>query len=461
MNDTTDALIYKGEAVATRHACKDMIEARAKQENITEDAAWEIIQKELIAYLDHQIERRAQKAYGKGVGQGGGRNASGPAARPEEGSSGINGNVLDTLPEDAIPQSIRDQGMSIMEAIASGRFKLEGEHPLANTLRQTILSTEGLAPDAAAEAMRVAKSAMHQVEFDMPGLQYPHFKSSVRVMPSDINRTSLFHVGSNNLPRRACKNERLGRIGDGVNIFYQGEELRQTDEAVFRQLIHVARGLKPWDWIYIRQCSFLKDAKGTSRRLGGKDSKELHEIIMRLRAGLLFIQSKRRGSFITCNLLSDYEGSGNEQRVRLDPRVILLFDSYATLDEAIIYSLSGVAQKMYNYIQTVGHTGLHPILITNLFELCYGRREYLVKEYKKQVAAKSRPDDTKESAQKRAELAISKKFSDFHRKSMPAALDELKEHGLIVAYDINRKEEKVSIVKANRVPAGQGPSGDQ
>lgn len=436
-----NTLVYEGKVIARRSDCLDLIQQRADYDQVSLDEAWVLIGRDLIAYFKNEAARRDKK--GTAVAAARSRNASPngllalDAPTPPEGDAAINGNEIESLPE------------GIMEALATGKIKLLGEHPRAELLRKTVPRVEGLAPEEAAPLIKEAQRAMQQLELDMPNIQYPYAKTSLRIMPSDINRTSLFHVGSNNLPRRFCKNERLGRIGDGVMIYYQGEELRQTDEAVFRQLIHVARGHKPWEPIMLQQCAFIKDSKATKRHLSGKDSKELHDIIMRLRAGLLYIQSKRRGAFITCNLLADYQGIGDKQMVKLDPRVVLLFDSYASLDETIIYSLSGVAQKIYNYIQTIPHTGLHPILISNLFELCYGRREYLVKEYKRQQAGK--PGDDETSSQKRAELAIAKKFSDFHRKNLPAALDELKAKELIIDYVINRKDEKVSIVKSPRL----------
>lgn len=443
MDDKTDSLFHEGKLVATRKDYKERIQARVANEHITEDQAWASIREELLGLIAKDTASKAKKAAKGGSNPpptaAHGRSdppGSPPTSNQSQGQGGLNGNLLDGLPEDAVPQELKGKGITVMDAIASGQLKLSGEHPAAEVLRKTITHT-----NEASEAQR-------QIELEMPGLQYPQLRQTVRIMPSDFNRTSLFHVGSNNLPRRFCKNEKLGRVGDGVTIFYQGEELRQNDEAVFRQIIHVARGNKPWEWISVKQAKVIQDAKGTKRHLSGKDTKEYHDTIMRLRAGLLLIQSKRRGAFITCNLLSDYEGVGDEQRVRIDPRVALLFDSYAALDENVIDSISGVAQKIYNFIQTIPHSGIHPILIKNLFELCYGRMEYLVKEYRRQLASKPKKDGEEGiSDQKRAELAINKKYSDFHRKNLPMALDELKSIGLIISYEINRKDDKVAIVK--------------
>lgn len=437
IDENADALLHAGRLIASRSDYKESIQARAVNERITEGQAWANIQKELLSLIAKDDATKATKKAGRAVPQSAQRSGPTTVQPPVDGTPGrLNGNLLDELPDNVIPADLIKKGLTTLGAIASGQLKLNGEHPAAELLRKTVSPTEE------------ASEARRQIELDMPGLQYPQLRQTVRIMPSDFNRTSLFHVGSNNLPRRFCKNEKLGRVGDGVTIYYQGEELRQTDEAVFRQIIHVARGKKPWEWISLKRCNLIKDAKGTQRHLGGKDTKEHHDTVMRLRAGVLLIQSKRRGAFITCNLLAEYEGVGDEQRVRIDPRIALLFDSYAALDEAIIYSISGVAQKIYNFIQTIPHSGIHPILIKNLFELCYGRTEYLIKEYRRQAATKGAKDsDEATTDQKRAELAIGKKYSDFHRKNLPMALDELKSIGLIISYEINRKDDKVAIVK--------------
>lgn len=440
MDGKQDLLYHDGELVAKRTDYEARIQQRVEHEGITEERAWADIQTELVRFIELSKAAKRAKGGATSARPSMGTTRSFPAVvSPADGTGRQNGNLIEGLSEDSLSAELKGKGVSIMDAIEAGSLKLSGAHPTAELLRRTVSPTED------------ATEAQQQIELDMPGLRYPQVKQTVRIMPSDFNRTSLFHVGANNLPRRFCKNEKLGRVGDGVTIFYQGEELRQTDEAVFRQIIHVARGKKPWEWISLKRCRLIQDAKGAKRHLSGKDNKEHHDIIMRLRAGLLLIQSKRRGAFITCNLLAEYEGVGDEQRVRIDPRVALLFDSYAALDEAIIYSISGVAQKIYNYIQTIPHSGIHPILIKNLFELCYGRMEYLVKEYRRHLATRSKDRKDGEegmSDQKRAEVAINKKYSDFHRKNLPMALDELKAKGLIISYEINRKDDKVAIVKS-------------
>lgn len=445
-----DQLIVDGKVITTRDQCQEMIELRASERGISHDEAWAVVQKEVLLYLDDG-KKTAQPTSTGGAAKGvahrsDGKGRGGQVLRPgdpdpNEGAHNLirtNGNEVD-LTGGRVPGVEEGEEGNLLDALARGELKLMQEHPDAEILRRTAPQTTGLPPDKAAQLLEDASLAQRLVEQTRAHLQYPLFRSTARVMPNDLLRTSLFHASSNNVPRRYCKNEKLGTIGSGVTIYYQGEELRQTDEAVFRQLITEARGSAPWDWISLSQCQFIKAAKGTGRHMSSEDNSEFKDIIMRLRSGLLLIQSRRRGAFITCNLLTDYEGLGKEQRVRFDPRIVLLFDGYTAIDESILYSLKGISQKIYSYLATIPHSDLYPISVKNMFELCYGRIEYLVKDFRRRNEHKS---------QKEAEVAVAKKYSDFLRKNLGKALTELqKKKGVILSFEIDYKEEKVEIVK--------------
>jgi len=436
---TTDRVIVDGELLATRSSMQTRIEQRAKEKDISFDDAWASIAQEIVDYHQDRKGGGSKRPDDAGIRKQTPQVATSPISSNKENEYHIvlNGNTIQDLTDDMLPKELKDQGIGIMDALASGKLKIEGEHQLAEHLLHSAPRALGPSVDEDDPLRMKALEAVKVITASRPSIQYPLLPQSVRVMPSDFNRTSLFHVGSNNLPRRFCRNEKLGRIGNGITMFYYGEELRQTDEAIFRQLIHVARGRRPWEFIELSQCPFIRDAKGATRRLGARDLKEVNDIIMRLRSGLLFIQNKRRG-FITCNLIREYEGEGANRRLLLDPRIVLLFDSYAAIEEQLLNKLSSVAGKIYSYAATVPQTGLYPILVTSLFELCYGRTEYLEKEYLRRNPSRKAGD---------AELSVQKKFSDFKRKILPPALDELKDHGRIATWEFKEKNTKVVIIK--------------
>jgi len=411
-------LIVDGQVITTRKQCQELIEIRARENDITHDEAWRVVQAEIVRYRsDPELSPRAK--------------AVSPQTAAPPGVTQINGNTADMA-------ALLSNDHDLSDVLITGKV-IEGEHPAARLLRKTIPKIAGVVTEDVALLRAEAELAKEQLRTMGVPVQYPLFRSTERIMPNDLLRTSLFHATSNNVPRRYCKNEKLGSVGSGVTIYYTGLELRQTDEAMFRQLLMEARGLAPWDWISLTQCRFLKAAKNTDRHLSSEDNNSLSEIILRMRSGVLLIQSKRRGAFVTCNLLEGYEGEEREQLIRFDPRIVLLFDSYSVIDESVLTSLKGAVQKIYGYLATVPHSELYPISIRNLFETCYGVTEYLVRD-----AMVRNPKLT----MKEAQTAVAKKYSDFLRKNLRKALEILRDDTRVIAsFEIDFREEKVMIVK--------------
>jgi hypothetical protein len=75
----------------------------------------------------------------------------------------------------------------------------------------------------------------------MPSALLPLWPNGVRGIPNAIARSALFNVAS--LRKGERKNYRQREISalNGISITYTGEELRQDDEDVFLQILHLAR----------------------------------------------------------------------------------------------------------------------------------------------------------------------------------------------------------------------------
>lgn len=73
--------------------------------------------------------------------------------------------------------------------------------------------------------------------------QLPLWSNEIRCMPNEILRSALFNARNRNQPRRYFKNESIAIIDPFSRITFTGEELRQNDELVWLQLIHLAREL--------------------------------------------------------------------------------------------------------------------------------------------------------------------------------------------------------------------------
>ncbi|MEC4723934.1 plasmid replication initiator TrfA, partial [Noviherbaspirillum sp. CPCC 100848] len=70
--------------------------------------------------------------------------------------------------------------------------------------------------------------------------QLPLWENQVRGLPNPLARSALFSVARQNEPRQHLKERPITSV-KGVEIFYTGEELRQDDEDVFLNLVHLAR----------------------------------------------------------------------------------------------------------------------------------------------------------------------------------------------------------------------------
>lgn len=386
---------------------------------ISKEEAWVIVRESVSKNLgpmtpDSQGSKSAKVAQGN--------NASDTASRV-------------TISDELLPALLKPVG--ILGAMSQGLVQVEGEHPLSAALRENKDD-----PTAISEKVRefnnqlVAAGRNRQIP-----LAFPHHGPRWRITSTDLARVSLFHVGSNNLPRRACQNELMGGVGDTQEVRYTGIELRQADEAIFRQLIHEAAMRYPGEWIDVSRCEFVRSAKGVRRHLSGKELKELKQTLLNFRAGVIYVRNRTRKSFVTLNLLTGMEGDEFSLKVQFDPRLIILFDAYTMLDYQMTAELSGIALKLYTYLCSLPPIAeTLPTGVKTLFELCYGTME-------SQIKTVGRPTEEER------ELAIRKKLSDFAKKGLPGALDLLIKEGVLTSYEINGTPRDRKVVMRRNVPA--------
>lgn len=352
-----------------------------------------------------------------------------PAAAPPASTP-----VRQAISDELLPANLRNN-VNVIEAMSKGLFALPDEHPDAELLRRAATESAVHGDEVDGPAMRAVRERQLLLPFKHP--------MNVRIMPSDFNQTSLFHVASNNTPRRHYKNEPMGKIGDKVDITFYGEELRHDDEANFLQLLHLARGRAPFEWIYAMNVPFIRESRGATRITSSKDSEGIDSSLMRMRGAYLVVRNRNRegrkkGSYITVNLIKDLQGTGSARRIMIDPCIVALLDSYSAMDGDVLYKSRGIVRQLYKYISTTPHVGLYPIKVMSLFELCYGTLDSVTAHYKLMNPTKT---------EKEVKVAMGKKTSDFRRKNLPNALAEMKDDGLIIDYKIDEKEDKVAIVK--------------
>lgn len=169
-------------------------------------------------------------------------------------------------------------------------------------------------------------------------------------------------------------------IGDG-NILYQGEELRQDDEAVWMHLIFLAREVQLGDAVQFTPRSFLKDIY-PNRTPNGSAYDNLKSSLERMAATGLTISSSRLDKSVNVSLIRKIEYSslleGKEiplkvWRVWIEPEMRLLFDTnYLTFIRGKMYrSLHGVPKKLFQYWSS--HRVPLPVKTETLMKLCSSR----------------------------------------------------------------------------------------
>lgn len=441
------------------------IDRTAKDLKLSHEEAWQIVRAHLaeLPLVESPNGSTGKKQTGKQVASG----ATSPALpsskssqrkphvppsvsheglRPVLHLNGAGLDALNHLSADVLEALRLKPGASVIEALSAGMLRLADEDPDAQLLRS--VTPELMAyPQLLTPDQRNAVDVIQQKQY-----RFPFGEAGRRIMPTDLNKTSLFHVGSNNSPRRMCRGELLGRIG-GVTALYWGEELRHDDEQVFMQLIHVANGRYPYEQFEISNLPFFRGTRnGVSRVLSGKDTDNVLNCLHRLRGGHLALYGQRK-SYVTLNLIAGLGGLESNHEVWLDPLIVLLFSSFTSMDSTQLFATRGIARQLLKYLSTIPENvpQVHPIKVMSLFELCYGTLETIERHYREINPSKS------DSA---VGIAMSKKLSDFRRKNLPAGLAVVKNLGIISSYEIDEATDKVVVKRdsdesANRNGAGE------
>ena len=153
---------------------------------------------------------------------------------------------------------------------------------------------------------------------------------ALRGAPNEIVRSSLFTARNRNQARANLKHAIVGMVGKGEMI-YTGEELRQDDETVWFQLIHLARekGLDtPFQFTPYRLCRLL------NWPLTGQSYDHLEECMTRLQATSLKMRFQRLGSEISLSMLPIFQakrrkaGDGGLWTVQMHGELVFLFSEF-------------------------------------------------------------------------------------------------------------------------------------
>ncbi|WP_200377359.1 plasmid replication initiator TrfA [Thiocystis violacea] len=202
-------------------------------------------------------------------------------------------------------------------------------------------------------------------------VQLPIWPEFRRGVPNELVRGALFTIGNTRTPRAYRRSMVIASLSN-IEINYTGEELRQDDEDVFLQLVHLARVSPLGSEVSFTAHSMLKSLKWPTN---SRSYDRLRETIMRLQASGVEIRTARGG--YSGSLIRDFEwredGSGTSSRswnVRLEPRIASLFDnvSYTQIDWDQRLRLGTLAKWLHAFYYT--HQKPFPMKTGTIRTLC-------------------------------------------------------------------------------------------
>lgn len=205
-------------------------------------------------------------------------------------------------------------------------------------------------------------------------IQLPLWAEERRGFPNALARSALFTVRGNKVAREHYKQTQIETYSEKFSMSYTGEELRQDDEDVFQQLLHLARNHDlQGDWIEFSAYSMLKELNRSTS--GQVNYERLKDQILRLKANMLIIKGNAEHKSYGASLVRDflYEEDGENLkrwRVRLEPAIIALFatNNFSLLQWEQRKTLkSDIAKWMISFYVT--HEKPYPLKIETVHRL--------------------------------------------------------------------------------------------
>jgi len=120
-------------------------------------------------------------------------------------------------------------------------------------------------------------------------IQLPIWPEEARGFPNIIARSALFNARRQNTPREFVDQLPVSSVA-GVDVKYTGRELRQDDQTVFMQLIHLTQHRSFIESVQFTPYSFLKSIRWPTS--GQQRYDKLFTIINRLSVTGILIESK-------------------------------------------------------------------------------------------------------------------------------------------------------------------------
>jgi hypothetical protein len=205
--------------------------------------------------------------------------------------------------------------------------------------------------------------------------QLPMWPEQARGLPNAFARSALFTVANARKGERSYIRNRQVASVNGVAINYKGEELRQDDEDVFLQLLHLARHHEAGNTVRFTAHAMLKSLAWT---INSGSYARLVECITRLNATSLGVTVELGASRVNFSgsLIRKFrwKEDGSDQTLRLweislEPEIVTLFGptSYSRLEWEMRLSLPPLAKWLHSFYIT--HAQPVPYSVAKLHEL--------------------------------------------------------------------------------------------
>lgn len=260
---------------------------------------------------------------------------------------------------------------------------------------------------------------------------------SERGIPNELVRCAVFSAKNRKERREVYRanSPLIVPVIGGGEVVYIGEELRQDDETVWMQLVHLAKEARS-ECVSFTPYSFLKAVKWPIK---GTSYTRLLTSIRRLATSGLEVYSSRFDKGVSTKLIAKYEyskGTDNPWKVQVfnkDDELLFLFDKlYSRLDwETRLTLPEGVSTWLHGFFSSHREPFDHKIET-----LAIGAGLTLESEEDAQLAEAAR------TAKRKARLREIKRI-------ITKALEALQESGFLKSFEVTRSG-LVRVVRAHR-----------
>ncbi|MBK5965279.1 hypothetical protein CCR95_14575 [Thiocystis minor] len=188
--------------------------------------------------------------------------------------------------------------------------------------------------------------------------QLAFWPESDRGIPNELVRCAIFSAKNRREPRKVYRANAplVVPIIGGGEVIYIGEELRQDDETVWMQLVHLSKESCS-EWVSFSPYSFLKAIRWPIK---GDSYTRLLSSIRRLATSGIEVYSQRFDKGVSTKLVVKYEYAKNTEaqwRVQVfdkDDHLLFLFDKlYSRIDWDMRLALpDGVATWLHSFFSS-------------------------------------------------------------------------------------------------------------